>query len=114
MAKTERSTPARTKATHKTYHVVPENGGWCVRKEGAHSGTLHDRKKDAIQDARNAVRTADRGAIVIHDKHGRIQTESTYAFVERVRDAFRSADKETRSLPRDAAAKHDAYIYTRR
>src|SRR5437868_2821200 len=60
-------------------HVLKhEDGGWAVRREGrqrlsAHSST----KQEAVRRARELVRNAGGGEVVVHDSHGRITDRDT-------------------------------------
>jgi len=62
----------------KNYHVVPHEGGWAVKKEGADkAGSVHHTQKEAIDTGRErAIR--DGGELVIHDRDGRIRDKDSY------------------------------------
>lgn len=62
----------------KDIHVVPHEGGWATRREGADRvGSRHDTQVDAIDAARGrAIR--DRTEVVIHGRDGRIRDSDSY------------------------------------
>lgn len=62
----------------KDVHVVPHNGGWATRTEGAgRVGSQHDTQQAAIDRAREqAVRT--KVELVIHRRDGRIRDSDSY------------------------------------
>ena len=62
----------------KRIHVVPHNGEWATRREGADRvGSTHPTQADAIGAARGrAIR--ERGEVVIHRPDGRIRDADSY------------------------------------
>lgn len=62
-------------------HVVPsENGGWDVRAPGASRSSNHlDTQAEAIDRARDIVRNAGGGEVVIHGRDGRVRDSDTVA-----------------------------------
>jgi hypothetical protein len=62
----------------KRIHVVPHNGEWATRREGADRvGTTHPTQADAIEAARGrAIREG--GEVVIHRPDGRIRDADSY------------------------------------
>lgn len=63
----------------RTYHVAPSGRDWKVKAEGADRAYgVYENKADAVDHARELARAAGKGQIVIHGRHGRIQTEHTY------------------------------------
>lgn len=73
----------------KDIHVVPRDGGWAVRREGAtRDSSHHDRKSDALDAGREPARR-ERVEIVTHDKDGRIQDSDSYG-----NDPFPPRDKK--------------------
>jgi len=64
----------------KVVHVVPANENkWAVKREHAHkASSLHDRKDDAIDRAKELAKAAPLGQVKIHKQDGTIQTEYTY------------------------------------
>lgn len=59
-------------------HVVPRNGGWAVRREGAErDSSHHDRKSDAMDAARDTARL-ERIEVVNHGRDGRIRDSDSY------------------------------------
>lgn len=66
--------------SRKQVHVVPDGkGGWDVKSAGSKraAGNYED-KPDAVSKAKEVAKNAPLGQVVIHDKHGVIQTEHTY------------------------------------
>lgn len=73
----------------KDIHVVPRDGGWAVRREGAdRDSSHHDRKSDAMDSARGTARR-DRVEVVEHGRNGRIQDSDSYG-----RDPLPPRDKK--------------------
>jgi len=64
----------------KIYHVTADGeGGWRVKAAGAARATsVHDKKSDAVQNAKELAKSQSLGQVVIHRKDGIIQTEYTY------------------------------------
>ena len=62
----------------KRIHVVPHNGAWATRREGASRvGSTHTTQSDAIDAARGrAIR--DAGEVVIHRPDGQIRDSNSY------------------------------------
>ncbi len=70
-------------------HIVPRDGGWAVRREGAErDSSHHDRKSDA-EDAGRATARRERVEVVTHGKDGRIQDSDSYG-----RDPFPPRDSK--------------------
>lgn len=62
----------------KDIHIVPRDGGWAVRREGAsRDSSHHDRKSDAVDAGRGTARR-DGVELVTHGKDGRIQDSDSY------------------------------------
>ncbi len=62
----------------KDIHVVPHKDGWAVQKEGGQrASSVHDRKSDAQEQARDQGRR-DKVEVVIHGQDGRIQNSNSY------------------------------------
>ena len=61
-------------------HVVPDgSGGWDVKTEKSERAIKNfEDKSNAIIKAKEIAQNAPLGQIIIHDKHGVIQTEHTY------------------------------------
>lgn len=54
-------------------------GGWDVKRSGvAAVVSHHDRKTEAVDDARRRAKKAALGQVRVHGQNGRIQTEWTY------------------------------------
>jgi len=64
----------------KQVHVVPDGeGGWDVKSAGSKKAARnYEDKPDAVSKAKEIAKNAILGQVVIHDKHGVIQTEHTY------------------------------------
>jgi hypothetical protein len=62
-------------------HVVPDDdGGWNVQKPGAsRASTHHDTQSEAINRAREIVRNAGGGEVVIHGRDRKIRDSDTIA-----------------------------------
>jgi hypothetical protein len=62
----------------KRIHVVPHDGGWATRREGAsRAGSVHGTQAAATEAARTtAVR--ERGEVIIHRPDGRIRDANSY------------------------------------
>jgi hypothetical protein len=59
-------------------HVVPHNGGWATRKEGASRiGSTTDTQREAIQQARQQA-MRERVEVVIHRPNGQIRDSDSY------------------------------------
>lgn len=62
----------------KDIHVVPHEGGWATRREGADRvGSVHGTQREAIDAARErAIR--ERTEVVIHGRDGKIRDSDSY------------------------------------
>lgn len=59
-------------------HVVPHDGKWAVRAEGAERATsVHDTKQEAIDVARQTARN-QHTELFIHGRDGKIQERDSY------------------------------------
>jgi hypothetical protein len=67
-------------ASRRTYHVTPgPDGAWRVKAEGAsRASSTHDKKTDAVQNAKKPAKMQPLDQVVIHGQDGKIQTEHTY------------------------------------
>ena len=64
--------------TKKDIHVVPHNGGWATRKEGAQRvGHTADTQKEALEQAREQAKR-EKVEVVIHRPDGRIRDSDSY------------------------------------
>jgi hypothetical protein len=62
----------------ETRHVVPREGGWAVRgADTDRMSSVHATQAEAIERAREVVRAAGGGEIVIHMRDGRIRDKDT-------------------------------------
>lgn len=59
-------------------HVVPNNGSWQVKKEGAEKATKNfNTQKQAIDYARN-IAINQQSELVIHGRNGQIRDKDSY------------------------------------
>ena len=64
--------------TKKDIHVVPHNGGWATRKEGAQRvGHTADTQKEALEQAREQAKR-EKVEVVVHRPDGRIRDSDSY------------------------------------
>ncbi|MDH5648585.1 MAG: DUF2188 domain-containing protein [Gammaproteobacteria bacterium] len=62
----------------KNQHVVPHQGGWAVKSEGASkASSIHQKQSDAISQARNTA-IKNKTEMLIHGKNGQIRERNTY------------------------------------
>lgn len=62
----------------KDIHVVPSDGRWAVKREGAgRASSVHSTKADALDAGRTTARR-DRVELVTHGRDGRIQDCDSY------------------------------------
>lgn len=62
-----------------TYHVVSDDDVWKVKRQGSdRSSGNFERKKEAIDRAKELAKNQDLGQVKIHKQDGKIQTEYTY------------------------------------
>jgi hypothetical protein len=61
----------------KTYHVMPAEQGWVLRKAGAADKRLFTTQREAIKTARKHLSSAV-GQIVIHNADGKIRDAVFY------------------------------------
>jgi hypothetical protein len=69
------------KDQRKVYHVSfdEKENGWVLKAEGGRRlGGPYETKAEALADAKQGVKAAALGQIVVHGRDGRIQTEHTY------------------------------------
>lgn len=61
-----------------TQHVIPNNGNWQVKREGAEKATKNfDRQQDAINYARG-IAINQHSELVIHRRNGTIRDKDSY------------------------------------
>lgn len=71
--------PPKKRATRKTFHVVPAEKGWEVKKAGVKAPLeTHSLKKDAIKAGKVLAKQEKKGQLIVHKRNGVIQTEYTY------------------------------------
>jgi uncharacterized protein YdaT len=62
----------------KDIHVVPHDGGWATRREGAERvSSRHDTQREALEQAREWGRR-DQVEVVTHRPDGRIRDSDSY------------------------------------
>lgn len=62
----------------KDYHVVPRDGKWAVKREGASkAGSLHDTQAAAIKQAKTSAKK-EGGEAVTHGRDGKIRDSDSY------------------------------------
>ena len=63
----------------KTHHVVPnKSGGWDIKKGGGERSIRHhDKKSDAVKDARQISKNQN-SELVIHNKDGKIADKDSH------------------------------------
>ncbi len=62
----------------KDIHVVPHDGSWATKKEGAQrAGGVYGTKAEALKEGRDQAKR-DRVDLVIHGKDGKIQDSDSY------------------------------------
>lgn len=73
----------------KDIHVVPHEDGWAVKREGGErASSVHERKEDAMSQARDQGRR-DQVEVVEHGRDGKIQNSNSYG-----NDPFPPRDKK--------------------
>lgn len=61
-----------------SYHVIPENGRWIVKKAGAEKATrVVDTQAEAISFAKNICRN-QKAELIIHGKDSKIRQKNSY------------------------------------
>lgn len=62
----------------KDVHVIPHNGEWATKSEGASRvGSVHKTQKSAIDAARTKAKS-NKVEVVIHRKNGQIRDSDSY------------------------------------
>ena len=65
--------------SRNVYHVVPSEGQWAVRREGADAVSARQPSEDeALRAAVDIVRSLGVGRVVVHGDDGRIAAVHTY------------------------------------
>jgi hypothetical protein len=60
-------------------HVVPNDEGWGVKRQGAgRASSNHETKQEAVDEARRIAKQEQPSQVKIHRGDGEIQTEHTY------------------------------------
>lgn len=63
--------------TPVSFHVVPHEGGWEVKKSNDNDRIYFRTKKEAVDAGRKMSRSA-KGEFVIHGKDGKIQVKNSH------------------------------------
>ncbi|MGX6649049.1 DUF2188 domain-containing protein [Maricaulaceae bacterium MS644] len=64
--------------TRKNQHVVPHNGAWAVKSEGAsRAGSVHETQAAAIEAAKSRAQSQG-SELLIHGRNGQIRERNTY------------------------------------
>lgn len=61
-------------------HVVPTEGGWVVKRDSGKSASrrsIHATQRDAVDLAREQVKKAGGGEVIVHGRDGRIRDSDT-------------------------------------
>jgi hypothetical protein len=67
-----------------SYHIVPHEKGWAIRREGCRrASSVHSSQREALERARHYASKHAPSDVIVHDKEGEI--------------------RETRSIPEDYA-----------
>ncbi len=61
----------------ESYHVVPHEHGWAVKRVGASKGNVFDRQEHAVDDARKRAKK-EGTELFIHGRDGRIRERNSY------------------------------------
>ncbi len=69
----------RRQGATTVYHLVPDEDGWAVRREGSDIDiTVHTGKKAALAAARGVAKAHEPSRLVVHRADGTIQTSYDY------------------------------------
>jgi len=79
------SPPARgggqhTRPKRVSYHAVPANREWHLKRQGEDQFTSFATKTEAIRAGVKEARSHEAGQLIIHKRNGRFQEERTYGF----------------------------------
>lgn len=61
-----------------TYHVVPHQEGWKVKRQGQDEGELYSTKEKAVKAGADRAKTSAAGQLIIHAANGTFEEERTY------------------------------------
>ena len=65
--------------TRKVWHIVPKGNSWAIKREDSDKlSGIHENKQNAIREVQKIAKNNTPSQVVVHDKHGKIQTEWTY------------------------------------
>ena len=62
----------------KNVHVVPRNGDWAVRREGAQRDSSHHDTQTAAIEAAKQTAQREGTEMLIHGRNGQIRERNTY------------------------------------
>lgn len=66
------------RAAVESFHVLPQDGGWAVRREGAQrSSSVHETQRQATAVARRLARRVG-GELLIHSRDGSVRQRKSY------------------------------------
>ena len=63
-----------------SYHVVPADGEWHLKRQGEDRFTSFETKTEAVRAGVKEARSHEAGQLIIHKRNGRFQEERTYGF----------------------------------
>ena len=63
-----------------SYHVVPSDGKWHLKRQGDDRFTSFETKTEAIRAGVKEARSHEAGQLIIHKQNGQFQEERTYGF----------------------------------
>src|SRR5215213_8119940 len=69
----------------KTVHIIPREGRWEVAREGHRESRVFSTQREDIETAKEMVRRASSGQLVVHGRNGRIRERDTYG-MPRIQD----------------------------
>lgn len=64
--------------TRVTYHIVPTDDEWRLKRQGESHYTSFETKSEAIRAGVTEARTHEAGQLIIHKQNGQFQEERTY------------------------------------
>ena len=63
-----------------SYHVVPADGEWHLKRQGEDRFTSFETKTEAVRAGVKEASSHEAGQLIIHKQNGRFQEERTYGF----------------------------------
>jgi hypothetical protein len=90
----KKSSPIASRANPARFAIVPEAGGWAVRKAGAaRAASVHSTRKQAENAARLLARESAGAYIVIQGKDGRIRSVDTFSLDQSSAEMISAVEK---------------------